>query len=84
MNWQLTYKEGCGQSIIKHTCRLYVVHDAWVQTERDFKGDLRILVNVWDGDHGRIGQNRPEISKKNKQNNKRMIRRFYKIKLYNV
>lgn len=48
------------------------------------RGDVRILVNVWDGDHGRIGQNRPEISKKNKQNNKRMIRRFYKIKLYNV
>lgn len=48
------------------------------------RGDVRILVNAWDGDHSRIGQNRPEISKKNKQNNKRMIRRFYKIKLYNV
>ena len=56
---------------MKHTCRLYVVHDAWAQTERDFEGDVRILVNVWDGDHGRIGQNRPEISKKQNNNNKK-------------
>ena len=36
---------------MKHTCSVYIVHDAWVQT--------------WDGKHGRICQNGPKI-KENK------------------